>query len=796
MTFDRAYRASLYAVAIWGYTALYSTGEFGTLLIGTFYALIFLAAFLRRRGIIPTILQVNLLTAVVFGALLVLAGRSLLDATVYFFMFLQIIKLYTNRTTTDALWVYVIAFFQVIAAAVLTTSVGFAVVFVVYLALMVASLVLLTVRRSQEVTETLGARARAELFRDHPVLDEGLVPAGAHRPAAFKARLSRGFFYFSGLVALAILGITIGFFLVIPRLSTQKLFQTIGQRAPARESVSAFDESIEFGTLEKINLDSSVALFVRPMDPTRPSYVRLRGVALDTFDGRRWLRTTRAVLGERHPYEPFHRRVDWYPSRRYLMIQPPNVTNYLFGDTFPESVRLDLDQQVTFDPWSNSAWLPSAVGKEFHYTVVSRTEESDLRRDPAKAFRNQPQMREERQESPLSAIGRAGSRGVTPSLLGMNPLAAAAAEFLGREGQKNRAAGDRIRWQPGSQFEGRFRIPADYRMRCLRLPESLDRARVQALAEEWSKGAESPFEIARAVEAGLRRNYRYSLTPKAKGNVIESFLFETREGHCEYFATSMVVMMRALGIPARIVNGYYSAEWNEIGKAFTVRQRDAHSWVEVYFDSYGWMSFDPTPPNGVGRTGEDNVYDRTMGRMVDALKVRWYRYMIDYNFTDQIGIVRSVLNATFAVRELLARVSEGLRRSDWPDANPERGGNLLVAAMVLGGGLALTCGLFWLLRPGRFAFGRRKHAARRTLVRFYADIQRALRRFGLERDPGETPREFAARVTEHHPPLELLRVVTETYYAVRFNGQDPRPEQWEDVDRLRRTLREYRPGRN
>ena len=100
------------------------------------------------------------------------------------------------------------------------------------------------------------------------------------------------------------------------------------------------------------------------------------------------------------------------------------------------------------------------------------------------------------------------------------------------------------------------------------------------------------------------RSYRYSLELKGRpgsADPLAVFLFESRAGHCEYFATAMAVMLRQTGIPARLVNGFRTGEYNALGDAWVVRQYDAHSWVEAYFKPYGWIEFDPTPAQAQAR---------------------------------------------------------------------------------------------------------------------------------------------------------------------------------------------------
>ncbi len=120
--------------------------------------------------------------------------------------------------------------------------------------------------------------------------------------------------------------------------------------------------------------------------------------------------------------------------------------------------------------------------------------------------------------------------------------------------------------------------------------------RIPALAEERTADARDDGERARALLDVFRSGFRYSLEPGDVGDQdpLARFLFETRLGHCEYFASSLAVLLRAAGVPSRIVNGYRGGEWNEYGKYFLVRQSDAHSWVEAWIDDE-WQLLDPTP---------------------------------------------------------------------------------------------------------------------------------------------------------------------------------------------------------
>ncbi|MBE2271233.1 MAG: transglutaminase domain-containing protein [Anaerolinea sp.] len=110
-------------------------------------------------------------------------------------------------------------------------------------------------------------------------------------------------------------------------------------------------------------------------------------------------------------------------------------------------------------------------------------------------------------------------------------------------------------------------------------------------------GAVTPYDRAKAIELWLRSNIYYSETiplPPTGQDAVDWVLFDLRQGYCNYYASAMVVMLRTMGIPARMAAGFAQGEWNEGENAYVVREKDAHTWVEVYFPGYGWVEFEPT----------------------------------------------------------------------------------------------------------------------------------------------------------------------------------------------------------
>jgi transglutaminase-like putative cysteine protease len=158
------------------------------------------------------------------------------------------------------------------------------------------------------------------------------------------------------------------------------------------------------------------------------------------------------------------------------------------------------------------------------------------------------------------------------------------------------------------QFDTQINVPTVYQLQnsSMAYPEWLDRylqvpadfsADVSALAEDITTGLDNPYDVTNAITQYLRANIEYSrMIPPIPKNTdpIEWFLFESKMGFCNYYATSEILMLRSLGIPARIGVGFAQGEYDDTIHTYTVRKRDSHAWPEVYFVGYGWVVFEPT----------------------------------------------------------------------------------------------------------------------------------------------------------------------------------------------------------
>ncbi len=158
-------------------------------------------------------------------------------------------------------------------------------------------------------------------------------------------------------------------------------------------------------------------------------------------------------------------------------------------------------------------------------------------------------------------------------------------------------------------------VPASIAERYLQVPSTVP-ARVRELARRVTADKQNAYDKAEAIETSLRTNYRYSTvvkSPPSGRDPVDWFLFDLREDFCEYFASSMVIMLRMQGIPARVVEGYTAGVYDQDTGKYVVSEKNAHAWVEVYFAGFGWIEFEPTPSESVFIRSEAGGDDLTSG---------------------------------------------------------------------------------------------------------------------------------------------------------------------------------------
>jgi transglutaminase-like putative cysteine protease len=324
----------------------------------------------------------------------------------------------------------------------------------------------------------------------------------------------------------------------------------------------------------------------------------------------------------------------------------------------------------------------------------------------------------------------------------------------------------------------------------LQVPLALD-PRIPQLAAQASGSASDSYDKAVAIEQYLKTHYGYTLQlPNAPvADPLANFLFERKQGHCEYFASSMAVMLRTLRIPSRVVNGFTSDEFNDVTGNYVVRARDAHAWVEAYFPNYGWVTFDPTPG---GTNGSPEGWGRVM-LYLDAASSFWREWVVSYDSSHQSILGRTVLSGTrssFERVRMWARLRYA-RMLNWARRNqrgaeqaPGRwfGGVALLVLLLLGLGNA---GRIARMIRARSLSAHPERSPDQAAAMWYERMARFLARRGMRKSASQTAQEFVRIIPDEQLRRRVSRF-TDAYESARFgNSADDAmqlPELYEEVE--------------
>ena len=544
-----------------------------------------------------------------------------------------------------------------------------------------------------------------------------LTPAVSSRPAE-ERRLSRALSLAALSVALGSIILGGALFFIFPRFTAGYL----GRAGMQPSLMTGFSDDVELGQIGEIKKNSEVVMRVKTGKPVGYRMLRWRGTALTTFDGKRWTKS--------HPGE------EELPATAdgWIYLTPPGQASHAPG--------VQLQYTVFLEPIASGAIFTAG------HTVALRGNFSG-----------------EGSSVPRRGPGTYLRRDETNSLV--NPF--------GNYTALRYMAISRL---PALNVSDLRAAPSDYsddiRQEYLQLPTTLD-ARVPELARQMTASATNSYDKARAVEIFLRTRFGYTLnlTGKPGDDPLAHFLFVTRAGHCEYFASAMTILLRTLGIPAREVNGFLPGEYNDLAGDYIVRASDAHSWVEVYFPGSDWVTFDPTP---AGSGQADFLSQFT--KYIDWIQLSWNEWVINYDFSHQVQMAQNVQRASrdwmqswrnwFEHAQIYNRQrlkALQLRHSTLGLLLPLLLISLLMALRYqLLGKLIRRVRLYWHLHTPKSL-----QANPMLASRLYAEFLRLLERRGFARRPAETPLEFASQVQT--PALApAVREFTSIYAIARYGG--------------------------
>jgi len=699
------FEVSLYLLIATGFVTLASTGRLDAPALLLVSLALLYRGYLLVRGRTLQLPErwasyATLVYAVFYVLDLFFLSGSFVMATAHLVLFIMVVKMFSAQRDRDYVYLTVIAFLSVLAAALLTVDAIFFASFCVFLLLAVSTFVSMEMRRSS-------ARAAAV----------------SRTPSFSRQRLT-------GSLSSTTLGLALGtalgsalIFFLLPRLSAGYL----SAYAPQNALVSGFSDEVRLGEIGQIQQSDTVVMHIQIDGDTRGAHdLKWRGVALRAFDGVRWSNPQQqatALANQGGSFDLSATRAATLaaiPPRllRYRVLMEPLGANVFFLTPRPRSLTGSY-RMITVDE-GGAVYNGDHAHSIGAYQAVSDTS----------------------QPSP-------------------DELRRATAE-----------------------------VPPQIAFQYLQLPP-LD-PRLPQLARDITAAAATTYDRAIAIEHHLRTQYAYTLrlpsTPQR--DPVAYFLFERKAGHCEYFASSMALMLRTLGIPARVVNGFRSGEFNSVTGSYIVRARDAHSWVEAYFPRYGWITFDPTPAGAAATPGAWN----RAGLYVDALREFWREWVINYDFAHQTSLSTDVAIRSrrglddarlWAHRRYIALLEQARHVQARVETSPRRFAGIALGVIAL---LALLVNLGRLRRVARVRRLVRHPASAPQAAAsiWYTRLLRSLGRRGWRKLPEHTPKEFVRTIGD--PRLRgSVAAFTDHYERARFgnSAEDAQalPEIYEEVRR-------------
>ncbi|MGE3977572.1 MAG: DUF3488 and DUF4129 domain-containing transglutaminase family protein [Nitrospira sp.] len=481
---------------------------------------------------------------------------------------------------------------------------------------------------------------------------------------------------------------------------------------------SGFSETVNLGAIGPIKRDPSVVMRVELPDSSRNEASRfyLRGVAFDQYDGKSW--TNRLN---------YRRSVSEDATGTYVLRGNRSHAPPLLGETVRQNILLEpLDTPVLFA----APFIERISGK---FPSV----QSDLTGSAYLPFPSSSRIE-------YSVVSR--SNPVLPSDFDSEPSL----------------------------------YPESFTRHFLQIP--IQSERIAVLAREITHIHRTTYEKANAVQTYLTHNYRYSLdAPLAEQDQpLEEFLFIRKTGYCEHYATAMVMMLRTIGIPARLVTGFLATEWNEYGNYYLVRQQDAHAWVEMHLPNSGWIKMDPTPPS-IESVGSGSPTWHALGRMMDTIRLQWSRFFVQYSAADQLAVVRELRAGGASARN---KALDSMSALFSPVMAMFRGmteyasqGTIQPLVQVLGPALIGLAVLLW-LRIKRPWF--KRTACKKTtldeqlIVQLYDRMISHLARRGISKLTAMPPLEFVRLTQERWSDAgSAVASITELYCRTRFGQISP-----------------------
>ncbi|MCL5269382.1 MAG: transglutaminase-like domain-containing protein [bacterium] len=677
-------------------------------------------------------------------ALMIDAYVARYDSILYLLLFLGIYKCLNLRLPLDHLHCLIIAFFMFLVCSIVTASAVFVLFMLFFILLANLELMCFTINNGSGAGQPYGL-------------------AGWHKPAHSSLRVSRHFLgrlAFSSLfITVAVLGLSFFLFLIIPHYAVEAFENPWGSplMADNQAATSGYTDDLRLDGIDRIGLDETRVMSVRvnwigaPERKTYPTGLRLRGTSLDSYDAtnQRWSHTGREKTSQRWT-EVNVQTLDTGagPVLEQRIQQNIILTNRMFGAPtpfrfeFPQQAGLRLSYEWPSMLRAAQAFDNSLLVGNIQLSYVVYSHYADEASPLLTWLMNHTERRGRQKPQRVP---------VSPAELGL------------------------LDYIPPAPLVGGLTLPNRERLLNTQIPGTEFGDRIVELSRQVALG-DDPVSKVVQLHDWFQNAFEYSLSPDTpKGmNPIEAFLFRTRRGHCEYFASSFALLARAQQIPTRVVIGYYTSEWDPVKRQFLVRQSDAHAWAEVWIEGWGWLTVDPTPPQMRGRSSLTAEVPTSWNRLGTTLGNYWRRYILDYSQIQQQRFIHGVLASPFGryLHRSFVRMDQAKKNFSrhWDRDKGLSPKDLPLLEIV--GALAGLAGLVG------FGFGLRallrRHRKRtvlpRSSVAFMNQLLARLERRGWRRRTGQTTAEFLDAVDRQTDGRWNLTPLLELYHRVRFAG--------------------------
>ncbi len=738
---DTYFRTTSYALVITAFLALALTGELDWISIALYSAAVVASLYrdMRKneaRGMKRSRWRTWLWRAAAFAYVpflfvdaMVVSNRIL--ALTHMTLFASAVKLYQHKRDRDWVFLYLIAFFQMLLAAGLTFNTTFVASLITFLFFFISSLAAFEIRRARRELASSEDEIIAPIKpakRKYKASETALPANGSRKRVRYLVGATMGQLVMIGLL-------TLPFFFLIPRFGGGGVARGFGD-TPA----TGFSDKVELGQIANIKKSQQVVMRIS-LNPMPNRYLRWRGIALERYNGNMWSVSDNDPVGRLKIQSQGRNTVGDSSANDSRFDR-----SYILSETTGQQRQTNIEQKIILEPLDTQTLFGA--------------------RKPIRIA------------GPLSTIALDT---YTDALTANRP-----------RGRTAYSVWSDISVPSEQELKADSPDMSSERIKSLNTQLPKIDPRIRELAHELTRNAPTAYDKAKEIESFLKTKFGYTLNLKINSSdPLAEFLFDVREGHCEYFATAMVVMLRALKIPARIVNGFQMGEYNDINRLFIVRESDAHSWVEVYFPrTNSWIEFDPTPPAGINDYSQGGVFAR-LRKYMDAMEVFWLDYIVTLDSEEQASIMSSIQQKLLAVKDRLIayyldakqwtrKTLSFFTASDWSAGDWIKMGGVLALLFAMGAALYVATHIKrWSIAPTGYGpwwhrlfilptwRSRRlvRRDTRETAVMFYEQMLAIASRAGLIKQPSQTPKEFAAV-----SGFNEIQEITLFYNRVRFGG--------------------------